>query len=81
MMKKSKWTLILFVILGLLGGSLVAYWLDAVPGLSFLTHSISSTWSPAFDLHVISFNLSLQININLLSILGMIIAIWLYRKV
>lgn len=81
MMKKSKWTLFLLIILGLLGGSLVGYWLEAVPGLSFLTHSLTTTWSPAFNLHVISFNMSLHINISLLSILGMILAIWLYRKV
>jgi len=79
-MKKNKWTLFLLLLLGLLAGSLVAYWLDAVPGLSFLTNAITTQWSPSFDLHVISLNLSLSVNITLLSIIGMLAAIWLYRK-
>jgi hypothetical protein len=79
-MKKNKWTLFLLVILGLLAGSLVSYWLDAVPGLSFLTNAITTDWSPSFDLHVISLDLSLSINVTLLSIMGMLAAIWCYRK-
>lgn len=79
-MKKSKWTLLLLVLLGLLAGSLIGYWLEAVPGLSFLTNTIDTTWSPSFDLHVIALDLSIRINVSLLSIIGMIVAIWWYRK-
>lgn len=79
-MKKNKWTLLLLLLLGLLAGSLVSYWLEAVPGLSFLTNAITTSWSPSFDFHVISLNLTLNINISLLSIIGMLAAIWWYRK-
>ena len=79
-MRKSKWTLTLLILLGLLAGSLVSYWLDAVPGLSFLTNAITTNWSPSFDFHVIALDLSVQINISLLSIIGMVLAIWWYRK-
>ena len=79
-MKKSKWVLVLYVILGLLAGSLVSYWLDAVPGLSFLTNAINLDWQPQFDLHVISFSMSLGIKISLMSIIGACIALWLYKK-
>lgn len=79
-MKKSKWVLILYVLLGLLAGSLVGYWLDAVPGLSFLTKAIVLDWSPSFDLHIISFNMDIGIKISLISIIGACIALWLYKK-
>ncbi|URN92894.1 MAG: DUF4321 domain-containing protein [Candidatus Pristimantibacillus lignocellulolyticus] len=79
-MKKSKWLLLLLILLGLLAGSLIGYWLDAVPGLSFLTNAIETDWKPSFDLHVIAIDLSIHINISLLSIIGMFVAIWWYRK-
>ncbi|HIW35191.1 MAG TPA: DUF4321 domain-containing protein [Candidatus Paenibacillus intestinavium] len=79
-MKKSKWILLLLILLGLLAGSLIGYWLDAVPGLTFLTKGLTTEWSPFFDLHVIVVDLSIRINISLLSIIGMLVAIWWYRK-
>jgi len=79
-MKKNGWIMLLFVILGLLAGALVAKWLKDVPGLAFLTRTMSVSWSPAADLAVISYDLNLQINITLLSIIGALGAIWLYRK-
>jgi len=80
LLKKSKWLLLVLILLGLLAGSLIGYWLDAVPGLSFLTKAIETNWTPSFDLHVIAVDLSIRISISLLSIIGMIIAIWWYRK-
>lgn len=79
-MKKSKWTLLLLILLGLFAGTLIGYWLEAVPGLSFLTNAISTDWSPSFDLHVIAVDLTIRINISLLSVIGMVIALWWYRK-
>ncbi|WP_424768131.1 DUF4321 domain-containing protein [Paenibacillus sp. sgz302251] len=79
-MKKNGWVLLIFIILGLLAGALVARWLAPVQGISFLTKAIETSWSPAINLHVISFNLSLHLQLSLFSIIGAIIAIWLYRK-
>jgi len=79
-MKKSGWILFLFIILGLVAGALVARWLQSVPGLSFLTRPMEVGWSPAFDLAVIRFELALHVELTLLSIIGAIVAIWLYRK-
>lgn len=79
-MKKNGWILLIFIILGLLAGALVARWLAPVPGISFLTKPIEASWSPAFDLYVLSFNLSLHLQFSLFSLIGAIIAIWLYRK-
>lgn len=79
-MKKNGWILLLFAILGLLAGALVAKWLKEVPGLAFLTRNMPVSWSPELDLAVIRFDLTLEINITLLSIIGALGAIWLYRK-
>ncbi|RKP54239.1 DUF4321 domain-containing protein [Cohnella endophytica] len=79
-MKKNGWILLLFVFLGLLAGSLVANWLREVPSLVFLTRTIEVNWSPAADLAVIKYSLVLNIHFSLLSIIGAIVAIWLYRK-
>ncbi|MCA0755278.1 DUF4321 domain-containing protein [Paenibacillus sp. N4] len=79
-MKKNGWILLIFIILGLLAGALTARWLAPVPGISFLTKPIETTWSPAIDLYVLSFNLTLHLQISMFSLIGAIIAIWLYRK-
>ncbi|WP_308634767.1 DUF4321 domain-containing protein [Paenibacillus silvisoli] len=79
-MKKNIWVLLLFILIGLLTGALVSRWLSQVPGLSFLTKTSPVVWSPAADLLVLSYAFTLKIEISLLSIIGLIIAIWLYRK-
>ncbi|BBI32529.1 DUF4321 domain-containing protein [Cohnella abietis] len=79
-MKKNGWILLLFIFLGLLAGALVAIWLKDVPGLTFLTRAIELNWSPAGDLSVIKYSLDINVKISLLSVIGAIVAIWLYRK-
>jgi uncharacterized membrane protein YeaQ/YmgE (transglycosylase-associated protein family) len=79
-MKKNGWILLLFVILGLLAGTLAARGLQNIASLSFLTRPLSVSWSPAADLAVIRYDLKLHINLTLLSIVGAAAAIWLYRK-
>lgn len=80
MMKKNGWILFLFIILGLVGGALIAKWLEPVPGISFLTKPIETTWSPALDLYVLSLQFTMQLQISLFSIIGAVAAIWLYRR-
>lgn len=79
-MKKNIWILLLFILIGLLTGALLSRWLEPVPGLSFLTKTSSIEWSPAADLLVFSYDLTIQIQISLLSLVGVIVAIWLYRR-
>ncbi|MEK3882682.1 DUF4321 domain-containing protein [Paenibacillus sp. PL2-23] len=80
-MKKNGWILALFILLGLIAGALVARWLQPVQGISFLTNPIVTSWSPAFDLYVVSFRLTIDLQLSLLSIIGAAVAIWLYRRV
>ena len=58
-MKKNFWVLLLFIVIGLLAGALIARSLTTVPGLSFLTKSTPIVWSPAADLLVLSYSLRL----------------------
>lgn len=80
-MKKNGWILLLFIVLGLLAGALVAQWLEPVAGVSFLTKAIQGSWSPSVNLYVLSFDLSVDFKISLLSIIGVVVALWLYRKI
>ena len=79
-MKKNGWILLLLVIIGLLAGALVSRWLEKVPGLDFLTHTYRLSWAPAADLMVIDYQIHIGLRISLLSIVGAIAAVWVYRK-
>lgn len=79
-MKKNGWILLLFILLGLVTGSLVATWFKTVQGLSFLSRSIPLSWSPAADLNVVSYALNFRLDLSLFSIAGLLLALWLYRK-
>lgn len=79
-MRKNTWTLLLFLIVGLLLGSILGEILGQVNGLEFLTRTSQIRWEPAADLKVIQYDLSLSVKLNLISILGLLAAVWLYRK-
>lgn len=79
-MKKNGWILFLFIMLGLVAGALVARWLEPIQGISFLTKPIETSWSPELDLYVISLNFTILLQLSMLSIVGAVLAIWLYRK-
>lgn len=80
MMKKNFWILLLFILIGLLTGALLARWLAPIQGLSFLTQTSKIVWSPAADFLVFSYDFTLRIDLSLLSMIGIILAMWLYRK-
>ncbi|RAV21985.1 DUF4321 domain-containing protein [Paenibacillus contaminans] len=79
-MKKSNWTLLLFIVIGLIAGAIITQLLADVPGISFLTKSAEISWHPKADLQVIRYDLLLEIRLNLISIIMLIAAIWIYRK-
>ncbi|MDO7906889.1 DUF4321 domain-containing protein [Paenibacillus sp. JX-17] len=79
-MKKNAGMFILFLVLGWLIGAWIAKALEPVHSLSFLTHATMISWSPKANLDIISYNLTIQLKLSLLSLIGMITAIWLYRR-
>jgi hypothetical protein len=79
-MKKNAGTLILFLLLGWLLGAWVSTLLEPVTMISFLTKSTTIDWSPSANLNIIRYNIDLHLKMSLLSLLGVIASIWLYRK-
>jgi hypothetical protein len=78
--KKNTLTLLIFLIFGLLLGSILGELLSTVKGLQFLTKSSEIRWEPMADLNVIQYDLKFLVKLNLISIIGLLAAIWLYRK-
>lgn len=79
-MKKNGWILLLLLLIGLIGGSLVARWLANVPGLDFLTKAYSVNGATSADLLAFNYHIQIGLNVSLLSIIGVALAIWVYRK-
>ncbi|WP_126427949.1 DUF4321 domain-containing protein [Brevibacillus marinus] len=78
---RGKETILLVVILtgGLLFGSIMGEVLS--PWLPFLQTSQTITWSPAADLEILKYDLTLQVKLNLASIGGLALAFWIFRKI
>jgi uncharacterized protein YneF (UPF0154 family) len=79
-MKKNNITLIVCLIIGLITGIIVGQLLEPVPSLSFLTKSAQISWEPKADLEVLKYEFHLQVKLNLCSILGLVGAFFIYRK-
>jgi uncharacterized protein YneF (UPF0154 family) len=79
-MKKNNWTLVLFLLIGLIAGTIVGNLLAQVHGLSALTQSASISWQPKADLQVVKYDLNLQVKLNIVSLLGLLGGFWLYKK-
>lgn len=79
-MKKGYGLLALFLLIGLLTGSLVAHLLGDIESLAFLTKSMTVSWSPEANLDFLKYDFNIQVKISLLSILGLVAAIWVHRK-
>jgi hypothetical protein len=78
--KKTNLTLVIFIVFGLLVGSILAELLSSVTALQFLTKSTQIVWHPKADLQIIKYDLNFLVKLNLISILCAIGAIWIYRR-
>ncbi|MWV46728.1 DUF4321 domain-containing protein [Paenibacillus sp. HJL G12] len=79
-MKKNIGILLLFILLGWLAGAWIAKALEPVQALSFLTASTPIKWSPQANLDIISYDITIQMKLSLLSLIGIIVSVWLYRR-
>lgn len=80
-MKRSVLKPVLFVLFGLLAGSLAAHLLSSVEAVSFLTEAITLSWYPRADLAFLKYELGFQVKISILSLLGALLGYWLYRRI
>ena len=79
-LKKNNFTLFLFILTGLLAGTIAGQLLSSVSWLSFLFKTAEISWQPKADLQVIRYDLDILIRLNVVSLLGIVAAVWLYRK-
>lgn len=75
------WVLLMVVLFGGLLGSVIAEAVVGYPVLGFLAREVRAGVDPpiALDLRIISLTLGGIIRLNLAMVLGVIIAVWIYR--
>lgn len=81
--EKNIWILILFILSGLVIGGLLGELTKNVSYLSWLSYGKSFGLSApvVLDLSIIEITFGLMVHINIASIIGVLIAIFVYRKI
>lgn len=79
---KNIWILMIFILSGIVIGGLLGELASNVDWLWWLSYGqeFGITTPLALDLHVIKMTFSVVFKINIASIIGIGISIWLYRK-
>jgi len=80
---KNIWILILFILSGLVVGGLLGDLASGVNGLSWMAYGEQFGLSSPLelDLSIVKITFGLMLKINISSIIGMILAIFIYKKV
>ena len=80
---KSIWILLIFICSGLVIGGLLGQLASQVEWLNWLSYGQQFGLKEPLilELNVISITFGLMLNINIASIIGMAIALFLYRKI
>lgn len=80
---KNIWILIVFILSGLVIGGLLGELASKVDFLWWLSYGQEFGLTSPFvlDLNIVRITFALQLKINIASIIGMAIAIFIYRKV
>ena len=79
---KSIWILIVFLLAGLVVGGLIGKLAEGVPSLWWLCYENQFGFSEPFvlDLSVLKITFGLVFKINVASIIGMFLALFIYKK-
>ena len=81
MKDKSFWILLIFILSGLVIGGLLGDLASSVNGLWWLSFEFGLESPFVLDLSILSITFAFSIKINIASIIGMAIAIFIYRKI
>lgn len=79
---KNIWILLVFLLAGLVIGGLLGKLASGVQGLWWLSYEQSFGLSNpiVLDLNVLKLTFGLVVNINVASIIGMVLAVFIYKK-
>jgi hypothetical protein len=77
-MPKNTLVLIILLVIGLLFGSIIGELLS--PWIPFLSTYKAITWEPKANLDILKYDFFIQVKLNLASVLGLVLAFWIYRK-
>lgn len=80
---KNIWILLVFILSGIVIGGLLGNVAANVDGLSWLSYgqSFGLTSPLVLDLNIINITFGFMLKINIASIIGIAIAIFIYRKI
>lgn len=79
-MKKNNWTLVILIISGLLTGTLLAHAVSVWSGWEWLAQGMPFQWHPKADFGFLAYDLALNIQLNIGSIAGVVVAVWMFRR-
>ncbi len=81
--EKNIWILLVFLLAGLVIGGLIGKLASGVQGLWWLSYEQQFGLETPFvlDLSVLKITFGLMVKINVSSIIGMILAIFIYKKI
>ena len=80
--EKNLWILLIFLLCGIVIGGLIANFASQVSWLSWLAYGeeFGTSGPVGLDLSILKISIELRIKINVASIVGMIIAAFIYNK-
>ncbi|MBI4280167.1 MAG: DUF4321 domain-containing protein [Armatimonadetes bacterium] len=75
------WVLVVVVIVGAILGSVIAEAVGQYPGAGILARSVTAGLDPplSIDLRLFTLTLGLSLRLNLATLLGIILAVWIFR--
>ena len=81
--EKNIWILVLFILSGLVIGGLLGELAKGVDFLNWLSYGQSFGFAEPIhlNLNVLQITFGLMVNINVASIIGLLVAIFVYRKI
>ena len=81
--EKNIWILLVFLLAGLVIGGLIGKLASGVPGLWWLSYEQQFGLETPFilDLSILKITIGLMVKINVASIIGMILSIFIYKKI
>lgn len=80
--EKNVWILLIFLLSGIVIGGLLAHFAASVSWLSWLAfgQEFGTNGPVGIDLSILKFSVELRLKLNVASIVGMIIAAFIYSK-